>query len=267
MVGGGDKAHPSARPRIGVLIVAYNAESTLGSVLDRLPEPFRRAVDHVLVCDDASSDATHSVGLAYQSRSDLPLTVIRHDRNLGYGGNQKSGYRWAINNGLDIVVLLHGDGQYAPEVIEDVVAPLIDGHADAVFGSRMLNRGAARAGGMPLYKLVGNRVLTKIQNTLTGLDLSEWHSGYRAYRTDALVDIPFEQYSDGFDFDTEIILGLHAQGKSIQEVPIPTYYGDELCYVNGLRYARDVTQDVVAYRLRRMGFGSVLSTMSTDRTT
>jgi glycosyltransferase involved in cell wall biosynthesis len=246
-------------PRIGVLVVAYNAESTLWSVLDRLPARFRETVDQILVCDDASADATHQVGLDYQARGDLPLTVVRHDRNLGYGGNQKSGYRWAISHGLDIVVLLHGDGQYAPEVIEDIVAPLIDGRADAVLGSRMLTPGAARHGGMPLYKFAGNRILSTMQNAVVGLDLSEWHSGYRAYRTDALVDIPIESYSNGFDFDTEIILGLHEAGKTIREVPIPTYYGDEICYVDGIRYAKDVTADVLRYRLRKMGFGHASS--------
>jgi glycosyltransferase involved in cell wall biosynthesis len=250
-----DATKLESRPRVGVLVVAYNAESTLSSVLDRLPERFRQTVDQILVCDDASIDRTHEVGLRYQARGHLPLSITRHDRNLGYGGNQKSGYRWAIDLGLDIVVLLHGDGQYAPEVIDDLVAPLAEGRADAVLGSRMMTRGAARAGGMPLYKFAGNRILTTLQNALVGLDLSEWHSGYRAYRTDALVDIPFESYSDGFDFDTEIILGLHAAGKAIHEVPIPTYYGDEICYVNGVRYAKDVTADVLRYRLRKLGFG------------
>lgn len=241
--------------RVGVLVVAFNARNTLTSVLDRLPATFRSTVDHVLVCDDASHDATHEVGLAYQAESDLPLTVIRHSRNLGYGGNQKSGYRWAIDHGLDIVVLLHGDGQYAPEVIEDLVSPLSDSRADAVFGSRMMTPGAARAGGMPLYKYLGNRVLTTAQNTLAGLGLTEWHSGYRAYRVDALADIPFESYSDGFDFDTEIILGLHDADKTIVEVPIPTYYGSEICYVNGVNYAKDVIVDVLKHRLARIGFG------------
>jgi SAM-dependent methyltransferase len=182
--------------------------------------------------------------------------VVRHARNLGYGGNQKAGYRWAMEHGLDVVVLLHGDGQYAPEVIEDLVDPLVRGEADAVFGSRMAVRGEARRGGMPLYKLVGNRILSRFQNSLTGLALSEWHSGYRAYRVDALRDIDLETYSDGFDFDTEIILGLHAVGKHILEVPIPTYYGDEICYVNGMQYARDVSLDVVRFRARQMGFGA-----------
>lgn len=248
--------------RVGVLVVAYNAATTLAQTLDRLPSSFAATLDHILVCDDASHDETYEVGLDYQASSPLPVTVIKHPRNLGYGGNQKAGYHWAMEHGLDVVVLLHGDGQYAPEVIETVVAPLLRHEADAVFGSRMLVPGGARAGGMPLYKLVGNRILTTMQNALTGLRLSEWHSGYRAYRMDALRDLDIDSYSDGFDFDTEIILGLHAAGKAITEVPIPTYYGDEICYVNGLRYARDVTRDVVRYRTQRIGFGGTDLTSS-----
>lgn len=243
-------------PRVGVLVVAYNAATTLAQTLSRLPDSFIETVDHVLVCDDASSDDTYEVGLRFKSGSSLPLTVVRHEKNLGYGGNQKAGYAWAIAHGLDIVVLLHGDGQYAPEHIEDLVDPLASGEADAVFGSRMMIRGAARRGGMPLYKLVGNKILTRFQNGVAGFDLTEWHSGYRAYRVDALADLNLTSYSDGFNFDTEIILGLVGLGKRILEVPIPTYYGDEICYVNGMKYARDVSVDVLRYRARRMGFGS-----------
>lgn len=246
---------PLPAPRIGVLVVAYNASTTLVSTLNRLPRSFQDQVDHILVSDDASQDDTYEVGLKFASGSTLPMTVIRHAENLGYGGNQKAGYEWAISHGLDIVVLLHGDGQYAPECIEDVVAPLIAGEADAVFGSRMMIKGGARAGGMPLYKLVGNRILTTFQNKLVGLDLTEWHSGYRAYRVDALKDVDLASYTNDFDFDTEIILGLHAAGKCIVEVPIPTYYGDEICYVNGLAYAKNVAVDVVKYRASRVGFG------------
>ncbi|MFV0307954.1 MAG: methyltransferase domain-containing protein [Desertimonas sp.] len=247
---------PVVDARIGVLVVAYNAATTLADVLDRLPRSFRQRVDHVLVCDDASADDTFEQGLAYQEGADIPLTVERHPVNLGYGGNQKHGYRWAIERGLDIVVLLHGDGQYAPEVIEDLIAPLEAGDADAVFGSRMLTKHAARAGGMPLYKFVGNRILTGVENRLAGLDLTEWHSGYRAYRVDALADVPFGRNSDGFDFDTEIILQLREAGKRIVEVPIPTYYGDEICHVNGMAYAKDVVVDATRYRLHKLGFGS-----------
>jgi glycosyltransferase involved in cell wall biosynthesis len=240
--------------RIGVLIVAYNAASTVASVLDRLPMSFRARVDQVMLCDDASQDSTYLVGLGYRTLTDLPLSVVRHPQNLGYGGNQKAGYRWAIDHGLDIVVMLHGDGQYAPEVIEDLIRPLEEGWSDAVFGSRMMDRKSARKGRMPFYKYFGNRILTRYENALAGMDLSEWHSGYRAYRVDALRDIAFETNSNGFDFDTEIILQLHDAGRTIHEVPIPTYYGDEICYVNGMKYAHDVIADVTRYRLHRLGF-------------
>lgn len=242
-------------PRIGVLVVAYNASTTLVSTLNRLPEPFQKSVDHILVSDDCSQDDTYEVGVRFANGSTLPMTVIRHEENLGYGGNQKTGYEWAISHGLDIVVLLHGDGQYAPERIEDVVAPLIAGEADAVFGSRMMIKGGAIDGGMPLYKFVGNKILTTFQNKMAGLDLTEWHSGYRAYRVDALAELDLDSYTDDFNFDTEIILGLHAAGKRIVEVPIPTYYGDEICYVNGMKYAKNVTVDVMKFRASRMGFG------------
>lgn len=250
--------------RVGVLVVAYNAETTLVETLNRLPREFVEQVDHIMVCDDASADNTYQIGLDYQAGSTLPLTVVRHQQNLGYGGNQKTGYDWAISHGLDVVVLLHGDGQYAPEVIQDVVDPLLRGEADATFGSRMLEPGGARRGGMPMYKLVGNKILTTMQNRLTGLNLSEWHSGYRAYRVDALADIAYSTYSNDFDFDTEIILGLHAAGKKIIEVPIPTYYGDEICYVNGMKYARDVTAAVLQFKAARMGFGARTTGVDTE---
>jgi glycosyltransferase involved in cell wall biosynthesis len=243
--------------RIGILVVAYNAASTLAQVLDRIPRDFAPRIDEVLVGDDHSQDSTYLVGLGYQQQSgDLPLTVVRHPRNLGYGGNQKAGYRWAIENGLDIVVLLHGDGQYAPEILPDIVEPLELDKCDAVFGSRMMEPGAARRGGMPLYKYVGNRILTRFENSMVGTDLTEWHSGYRAYSVDALRSIPFEQNSDGFDFDTQIILQLLEAGKRLHEIPIPTYYGDEICYVDGVKYAKDVSRQVLRYRAHKMGFGS-----------
>ena len=239
-------------PRIGVLIVAYNAASTLASVLDRIPEEFRPRISRVLVCDDHSNDSTYLVGLGYQQIvEDLPMTVVRHPKNLGYGGNQKAGYRMAIELGLDIIVMLHGDGQYAPECIADIVGPLERGECDAVMGSRMMEKGAALRGGMPLYKYVGNRILTKFENAALGTNLSEFHSGYRAYSVKALSSIPFETNSDGFNFDTQIIIQLHDAGRRITEVGIPTHYGDEICYVNGMKYARDITIDVLRYRWRR----------------
>ena len=241
--------------RIGILIVAYNAASTLARVLDRIPKEIRSDIEEVIISDDHSDDSTYLVGLGYQQTSELPITLIRQPTNLGYGGNQKAGYDLAIEHGLDIVVMLHGDGQYAPESLPDILAPLLAEEADAVFGSRIMIKGAARQGGMPLYKYLGNRVLSRFENAALGTDLSEFHSGYRAYSVAALKQIPFERNSDGFNFDTQIIIQLHDAGMRIAEVPIPTYYGDEICYVDGMGYAADVTKDVLAYRLQKAGFG------------
>lgn len=246
-----DASRDRASARVGIVVVAYNAAGTLAKVLDRIPKDFRSRVAEVFVSDDSSTDSTYLVGLGYQQVvDDLPLTVVRNPENLGYGGNQKIGYRWAIEQDLDIVVLLHGDGQYAPEFLPQMVAPLESGSADAVFGSRMLERGAARKGGMPLYKYVGNRILTGVENKALGTSLSEFHSGYRAYRVSSLRRLDFESYSDDFDFDTEIIIDMVDKRMRIDEIPIPTFYGDEICYVNGMRYARQVIQDVAAYRFR-----------------
>jgi glycosyltransferase involved in cell wall biosynthesis len=252
---GGSDVTSVAKKRIGILVVAYNAATTLAKVLDRIPEEIRSDIEEVIVSDDHSQDSTYLVGLGYQQVSDLPITLIRQPTNLGYGGNQKAGYDLAIEHGLDIVVMLHGDGQYAPESLPDIVAPLLAGEADAVFGSRIMIKGAARKGGMPLYKYVGNRILSRFENAALGTELTEFHSGYRAYSVAALKQLPFKQNSDGFNFDTQIIIQLHDAGMRIAEVPIPTYYGDEICYVDGMGYAADVTKDVVSYRLQKAGFG------------
>jgi glycosyltransferase involved in cell wall biosynthesis len=246
----------SHEPKVGVLIVAYNAEDTLVQVLDRIPDDFIEQVSAVFVCDDASTDRTFDVAVDYQGKSHhMPLHVVKHPVNLGYGGNQKHGYRWAADMGLDVVVLLHGDGQYAPEMLPEMVKPILDGEADVVFGSRMMTKGTALKGGMPLYKYVGNRILTTWENAMAGTQLSEWHSGYRAYSVKSLSNVPYDTNSDGFDFDTQIILQMTEIGARIVEIPIPTYYGDEICRVDGLKYARQVTVETLRYRLRKMGFG------------
>jgi glycosyltransferase involved in cell wall biosynthesis len=243
--------------RIAVVVVAYNAASTLAQVLDRIPPDFRARIDHVYIGDNHSEDSTYLVGVGYQQAvGDLPITVVRHPRNLGYGGNQKAGYRWAIEQGFDIVVLLHGDGQYAPEFLPEIVAPLVRGECDAVFGSRLMRPGEARRGGMPLYKYVGNRILSTVENAIVGEKLSEWHSGYRAFSVAALQDVPFERNTDDYNFDSQIIIQFHEARKRIVELPIPTFYGDEICYVNGLGYARDCTIDALRYRAHKLGFGS-----------
>ncbi len=239
--------------RIGVLIVAYNALTTLSKVLSRITPNVWANVEEIAVFDDASQDSTYELVLGLKSLRQLPkLTVLRHEQNLGYGGNQKAGYRYFIDKGFDIVVLLHGDGQYAPEILSHLYHPLVTGNADAVFGSRMMkDYGGPLKGGMPLYKYVGNRILSVFENRSLGLQLTEFHSGYRAYNLHALKRIRMDEMTNDFHFDTEIIIKLHHQQFKISEVAIPTYYGTEICYVNGMRYARDVARAVYRYKQTR----------------
>lgn len=233
-----------ANSKVLIFIVSYNAESTIQSVLDRIPmtllndEQFEL---EVLIIDDCSIDRTFSRGIIHSKFfAQYPIRVLKNPKNLGYGGNQKLGYRYAINNRFDIVALLHGDGQYAPEELPNLLRPFTNKNTKAVFGSRMITPGAARKGGMPLYKYIGNKILTFFQNRIVGTNLSEYHSGYRLYRCDALSRIPFELNSNGFEFDTEIIIQFHRANLNIVELPIPTFYGDEICYVQGVPYAGKV---------------------------
>jgi 2-polyprenyl-3-methyl-5-hydroxy-6-metoxy-1,4-benzoquinol methylase len=244
-----DSLAPNCGKRIGIFIVTYNAVTTLAKVLKRIPKSVWSNVEEVVVFDDASQDATYELAVGLKTLSpDSKLQVLKHQRNLGYGGNQKAGYQYFIDKGFDIAVLLHGDGQYAPEVLSHLYHPLVTGEAEAVFGSRMMkDYGGPRKGGMPLYKYVGNRILTFFENRALGMHLTEFHSGYRAYSMHALKQLDFSKMTDDFHFDTEIIIKLQHQGFRIHEVPIPTYYGDEICYVNGMKYAMDVARAVRRY--------------------
>jgi glycosyltransferase involved in cell wall biosynthesis len=236
--------------KIGILIIAYNAESTIESTLSRIPKDFTSNIQSILISDDNSTDLTSVKADLYAKSSNLPIQVVVQPINLGYGGNQKFGYSWAIQNDWEVVVLLHADGQYAPEFIPQMIEPLIKGDADAVFGSRMINKKDALKGGMPKYKWVGNQILTFIQNKLVGQRFSEWHSGYRAYRVETLKELGLGSLSNGFRFDTQIILQLLAANKRIVEIPIPTFYGDEVSHVNGLEYAREIIWDTIRHRVK-----------------
>ena len=243
------------RPRLLIFVIAYEAEATLTAVLDRIPpDVFREWDTEVLVVDDASVDRTYEIGRAYQdAHPGFPIAVLRNRYNQGYGGNQKVGYAYAIANGFDVVAMVHGDGQYAPEELPRLLQPVRDDCSDAVFGSRMMPPSAALEGGMPYYKFVGNRILTTVQNALLGTRLSEFHSGYRLYSVKALKNIPFQLNSNDFHFDTEIILQLLNAGARITELPIPTYYGDEISRVNGLPYAWNVVSATLQNAAHRTG--------------
>jgi glycosyltransferase involved in cell wall biosynthesis len=245
----------NSRPRLLVLVVAYNAEKTIQPTLERIPASLLDEYEvEILVIDDSSTDRTFEHGDAVRRADTLPfvLTVLFNPVNQGYGGNQKIGFHYAIEHAFDFVALIHGDGQYAPECLPVLIMPLASGEADAVLGSRMLDKGDARRGGMPLYKFVGNRILTTLQNRLLRSRLSEFHSGYRVYSTAALRRIPFQLNSDGFQFDTEIIIQLMRAGLRIKELPIPTYYGAEISRVNGITYAGHVLMACVKARAQEL---------------
>jgi len=243
------------KPRVLIFVVAYNAERTIESVLSRIPVSLADEYEvEILAIDDSSRDRTFEVGHKIQlaGAAPFPLRVLFNPVNQGYGGNQKIGYHYAIQNNFDFVALLHGDGQYAPEVLPELLKPLDQGKADAVFGSRMLSRGAAREGGMPLYKFIGNKILTSFQNRMLRTNLSEFHSGYRIYSVAALKKLPFDRNTNDFHFDTEIIIQLIKARLRIHEMAIPTYYGDEICHVNGIKYAWDVAKTTLRSRAHEL---------------
>jgi glycosyltransferase involved in cell wall biosynthesis len=243
---------PNQKKRIGIFVIAYNAVNKLDWTLDRIPSEVWDKVDEVFLFDDCSTDNTFYAAIGYKHVKSLEkLTVHRNGKNLRYGGNQKAGYEYAIGRGLDIVVMLHADGQYAPEVLPELLEPLEKGEADMVFGSRMAAGCDPRAGGMPFYKFVGNKILTWLENKITGMKLSEFHSGYRLYSCEALRKVPFLQNSNEWHFDTDILIQFHEAGLKICERPIPTYYGDEICYVNGLSYAFNCMKAALTYRLHK----------------
>lgn len=244
-------------PRIGILVVAPDSQSTLRATLDRIPVDFRRRVAEVIILGNNGHFGAFVNGKALPVPLDMPPTFFaRWLKGLSYGGTRKAGYKLALERGLDIIALLHGDGRYPPELLPEMVAPLERGECDAVLGSRMMGTKGVRRTRMPLYKWVGNRMLTSAGNALLGTELTEFHCGYRAYSAGALREIPFARNTDDFDFDTQIIIQLQHAGKRIVEIPFSNYYGDEIGYADGVRYVRNAVKDAIDYRLTVMGFGT-----------
>ncbi len=241
-------------PRFGILVLSYNAANHIGSTLARIDERLKKVVSEIFIFDDNSPDNTFDIAkeMAKTSPWQDQLSVYKNPRNLRYGGNQKVGYEYAINKGLDYVIMLHGDGQYAPEFLVDLMLPAVEEKYDVVFASRMMRKKDALKGGMPLYKFIGNQVLTTFENIILGTKLTEFHSGYRMYSTKILKKIPIQMNTDDFHFDTEIIIQCRHLGAPIKEVPIQTFYGDEECNVDGFQYAFDVCKAVITYRLHQL---------------
>jgi methionine biosynthesis protein MetW len=241
-------------PKIGIFVVTYNAVNTLAQTLKRIPPTILDIVEEIFIFDDASRDDTYLLAEGFKKVYAIEkMTVRLHSRNLGYGGNQKAGYLYAIERGLDYIILLHGDGQYAPEALPIIIRPILEQKTEVVFGSRMLRRKGARQGGMPLYKFIGNKILSAYQNLMLGSSLSEFHSGYRLYSVELLKKIPFTLDSNDFYFDTEIIAQIHEIGERICEVPIPTYYGDEISHVRAIKYGWNIFKTMIDYKLHQWG--------------
>lgn len=208
--------------KVVIVLPAYNAAKTLQRTLDEIPPEYRH---HIILVDDASTDNT--VEVAKQAG----LVVFRHEKNRGYGGNQKTCYREALKMGAEIVVMLHPDHQYDATVIPRMVTPLLNGEADAVFGSRMLG-GRPLEGGMPFWKYLANVMLTALANIIFRRYLTEIHSGFRAYTRKYLETVRLEENSDDFVFDTEIIAQGMANNLTFFEVPIVTRYFPEASSIN-----------------------------------
>jgi glycosyltransferase involved in cell wall biosynthesis len=231
-----------SQPKIIVTLPAYKAERTLAKTLYDIPAGF---ADDIILVDDASPDATVRVA------RELSLNVIVHESNRGYGGNQKTCYDNALALGADIVVLLHPDYQYDPKVLPDLVEPLLDGRADFTFGSRFANGGKPMAGGMPLYRYVGNRFTTVIENAVLGTKFTELHSGLKAYTRKFLMEIGYHRYSDNFVFDSQMVIEAAVLGYRLEEVAIPTRYTEESSSVsvkNSLVYISSTMQTLFKTR-------------------
>ena len=245
--------------KIAIFIPAYKAVKTLDSAIRRIPGNMKNKVAEIYVFDDASDDNTYLAGIGYKNLHNIKnLNIYKNPKNLGYGGNQKKGYNYAIKKNYDIVVMLHGDVQYAPEKIPDLIKPIERGEADVVMGSRMMGHPVRQ--GMPVWKYLGNRFLTFIENLMLGINLSEYHTGFRAFRVDALKEIPFSRCSNDYDFDTEVILQLLLKKKRIEEIPISTHYGPEshqITFFLTLGYGFRIMKSLLQYRLHIMGWKKI----------
>ncbi|MCG2726330.1 MAG: glycosyltransferase family 2 protein [Elusimicrobia bacterium] len=229
-----------------VVLPAYNAEKTLKKTIEDIPKDI---VDSIILVDDASSDNTVKIAEA------LGIEVISHKTNLGYGGNQKTCYRHAIEKGADIVIMIHPDYQYNPKVTPHLIGLIENDICDVVLANRIRSRKEALSGGMPFYKYLANRFLTFVENLITGENLGEWHSGMRAYSRKVLTTISWEKNSDDFVFDTQFLIQCADAGFKIGDIPIQTKYFKEASSINfirSLKYGFSTVYVLLRYFLNKL---------------
>ena len=230
-----------------VVIPSFNAAFTIGDLIDRVENIVCR--EKILVVDDHSLDDTAAIAEA------KGVSVIRHEKNLGYGGSQKTAIRWAIAEGSTMVAMIHGDAQYPPEMIPAGAISMDVSEIDLLLGNRIRSREECLSARMPLLKYFANRGLTVLQNIMTGQNLGEWHSGWRMYRTQTAQKLPIDCYSDGFEFDTQFILGVVGHGGVIGDVPVkPNYFKEasSISILRSSRYAIHAICCIAFWRIRKI---------------
>jgi glycosyltransferase involved in cell wall biosynthesis len=247
MAHGTKESQLSIRGKLAIVMPAYNAGLTIERVFARIPRDVHRRVLHYIVVNDGSTDTT-AEALARLRGSYANLIVLDHGINRGYGAAEKTLLRYAAGTEAEIIILLHADGQYAPEELPRLIQPFETEKADIVQGSRMMEGRAALGGGMPLYKYIANRALSAIENVAFSMHMAEYHSGYMLYSRQALRTIPFEKLSENFCFDHEMLIMANIKGLKIVQSAIPTHYGDEVSHLKPIRYGLNVLSLVWAYK-------------------
>lgn len=211
------------KPKVIVVMPAYNAAKTLKKTYDDIP---KKSVGGIILVDDGSHDQTVKIAKR------LGLTTVVHPQNRGYGGNQKTCYTTALNERADIVIMIHPDYQYDSTLTEEIIRPILQGRCDIMLGSRIRTRKEIKDGGMPMYKYIGNRFLTILENIILGQNLSEYHTGFRAFHKNVLIKLPYHKFSDDFVFDQEILISAIKAGFRIGEIPVPVRYFPDASSIN-----------------------------------
>ncbi len=234
-----------------IFIPAYNVEKKIYSVIERIPIKIFENKIKILIINDNSNDKTEIEINRIINDFNYDFELIKNSKQLGYGGTQKLAFDYAIDNNFNYLVMVHGDGQYAPEELPKFIKEYEDDSLDAVFGSRMMSYKDAIKGGMPIYKFLGNIFLTLIQNLILRSKISEFHSGYRSFNVNSLKKINYKEKANYYHFDTEIIIEILKNNLKLKEIKIPTHYGDEVSHLKSIPYGINVLYTTIKSKLKK----------------